>query len=264
MVSSADHQPGIGQSLGNIAKGFDHQFQPLVRSPLPEGQNAVLRIAASGKIRILRFSGKNAMRTQVHVVATIFFMQDLAISRHEHRNGIRQKKHLGGDGSRQTVGARVTNTSIFQIDGVHQMMQGDVGIATGQTGKHRGEKSGKSNQRIAAESAEEKIKPNHIWFELADRVQNVNGACRVVERPASLNRITFQFRFWQGNLVSQNSETNEGIAMQLLSNVEAVFTQATLTGWKGCDQANLHESRASRRSTLLDHDCRSRRSIKVR
>jgi hypothetical protein len=54
------------------------------------------------------------------------------------------------------------------------MMESNVGVATGQTGKHRGEKPGKSNQRIAAESAEEKIKPNHVWFEFADRVQNVN------------------------------------------------------------------------------------------
>ncbi len=174
MVSSANHQPGIGQNLRNTAKGFDHQFQPLVCSPLPEGQNAVLRIAAPGKIRILRFSGKNAMGAQVNIVATIFFVKYLAISRHEHRNGIRQKQHLGGDSSRQTVGTRMANTSVFQIYGVHQMMQGDVGIATGQTGKNRREKPGKSDQWIAPESAEEKIKPNHVRFEFADRIQNVN------------------------------------------------------------------------------------------
>ncbi len=91
MVSSADHQPGIGQSLRDITKGFDHQLQALVRSPLPEGQDAVLQIAAPAQIWILRFSRKNAMRAQVNIVATIFFVKDLAISRHEHRNGIRQK-----------------------------------------------------------------------------------------------------------------------------------------------------------------------------
>ena len=264
MVSPADHQPGIGQSLRNITKGFDHQLQAFVRSPLPEGQDAVLRIAAPGKIWILRFSGENAMRAQVNVVATIFFMQDFAIPRHEHRNGVGKKQHLGGESSRQTVGARVANTSIFQIHGVHQVMQRDMGIATGETGKNRGEKPGKSNQWIAAEGAEVEINPNHVRFEFADRIQNVNRACRVVERPASLNRVTFQLRFRQGKLVSQNGEADEGIAMQLLSNVKAVFTEATLTGWKCCNQANLHESRASRRSTLLDHGCRSRRSIKVR
>jgi len=104
------------------------------------------------------------------------------------------------------------------------MMQGDVGIATGETGKNRSEKPGESDQWIAAEGAEEEIKPNHVRFEFADRIQNVNRACRVVERPASLNRITFQLRFRQGNLVSQNVEADEGIAMQLPGNVKAVFT----------------------------------------
>lgn len=178
-----------------MTKGLDHQFQPLVRSPLPEGQDAVLRITAPLQIRILRFSGENAVRAQVNVVATVFFMQYFAISRHEHGNGVGKKQHLGGESSRQTIGARVANTSIFQIHGVHQVMQRDMGIATGETGKNRGEKPGKSNQRIAAEGAEEEIKPNHVRFEFADRVQDVNRACRVVERPASLNRITFQFSF---------------------------------------------------------------------
>ncbi len=99
-----------------------------------------------------------------------------------------------------------------------------MGIATGQTGKNWSEKPGKSDQWIAAESAKEKIEPNNVWPEFANRVQNVNRACRVVERPASLNRVTFQLGFRHGNLVSQNVEADEGIAMQLLSNVKAVFT----------------------------------------
>jgi hypothetical protein len=100
MVSSADHQPGLGQSFRNVAKSVDHQLQALVCSPLPEGQNAVLRIATPGQIRILRFSGENAMRTQMNVVATVFFMQDLAISRHEHGNRVGHQEQLGGDRSR--------------------------------------------------------------------------------------------------------------------------------------------------------------------
>jgi len=108
------------------------------------------------------------------VVATVFFVQDLAISWHEDGNGIRQEKHLRGHRSRQTVSARIADTGVFQIHGVHQMMQGNVSVAAGEAGKNRREESGKGNQGIAAEGTEEQIKPNHVRLEFADRVQDVN------------------------------------------------------------------------------------------
>jgi hypothetical protein len=57
MVATSDDQLGVGQGLGNNVKRFDHEFEPFVCSPFAEGQNAVLGIAAPGKIRILRSCG---------------------------------------------------------------------------------------------------------------------------------------------------------------------------------------------------------------
>jgi hypothetical protein len=88
MVASSDDEPGIWNSSRNNFERFQHQLQPLVGSPFSESQNAMFRISAAGEIRIFWPRRQDAMRTQMHIVAPIFFVKYFAISRHQHRNRV--------------------------------------------------------------------------------------------------------------------------------------------------------------------------------
>jgi len=48
VVPAANHQAGMRQRFRYMPERLDHQFQPLVRSPLAKGQNAMLRISPPG------------------------------------------------------------------------------------------------------------------------------------------------------------------------------------------------------------------------
>jgi hypothetical protein len=169
MIASPNHQSRIWQHFGHQLKCVDHQLEPFIRSPLAKGQNAMLRITAPRKIRAFGLPGQNAMRPQMHIIAAIFFVENLAITRHEHRHRIRQQKHPGSDRSCHTISARMPHPGIFQIDGIHQMMQSDMRVAATHARQHWGEEPRKSNQRIAAECAEKKIEPHHVGLQFPER-----------------------------------------------------------------------------------------------
>jgi hypothetical protein len=104
----------------------------------------------------------------VNIVVTILFVQDLPITRHQYRDRIREKEHSGGNGTGRAVGARVSNSCILQIDGIHQVMQSDVGVAAAQPRQQWGKKPKKSAKRVTAERTEEQIEPNDIGFHFPD------------------------------------------------------------------------------------------------
>jgi hypothetical protein len=96
-----------------VLKRLDHQLQALVGSPFAESQNAMLGIAPPGEVWILRLSREDSVRAKMNIIATILFVEDLAIPGHEHGNGVRQKKHLGSGGAKQAIGARVAHSGVF-------------------------------------------------------------------------------------------------------------------------------------------------------
>jgi hypothetical protein len=61
MISSSDDQLRVRHSLREQMKRLDHQFEPLVSSPFAESENAVLRIATPGEIRIFGCSAQDAV-----------------------------------------------------------------------------------------------------------------------------------------------------------------------------------------------------------
>lgn len=124
----------------------------------------MLGIAAAGKIRVFRHAREHAMGANMNVVVTIFLGEDFSISRHEHRDGIREKQQSRGHCASHAIGTRVSNAGILQIDGIHEVVQCDVCVATAQTRKQRSEEPEEGIQRITAECAEEQIEPNDIWF----------------------------------------------------------------------------------------------------
>jgi hypothetical protein len=146
----------------------------------------MLRISAQREIGVLRSLRKNPVRPQVDIVVPIFVMQDPAISRHEHRDRIRQQKHSGGDRPSRAIDPRMPNSRIFQVDSIHQVVEGHVGIATANARQQRGDQPHKSIDGISAECAEKKIEPHNVWFQLPDGIEKPNRARGVVHRPAAL------------------------------------------------------------------------------
>ena len=86
MVAASDHKLHPRMPVSNPAKAINHEFQSLVGSPLTERQNAVHWITATRKFRKFGTTREHSVRSEVDVPATIFFIENLAVSRHEHRN----------------------------------------------------------------------------------------------------------------------------------------------------------------------------------
>jgi len=84
MVASGDDEPCMRQNSGNDFEAFEHELQPLVGSPFSKCKNAVLGISSPRKVRILRPCRQNAMGTEMHIVAPVFFVQDLSIAGHQY------------------------------------------------------------------------------------------------------------------------------------------------------------------------------------
>jgi hypothetical protein len=88
VISPGNDQLDIGKSLHHRFECLEHQFEPLVGSPLTERKYAMRGIAAAGEIRVLGSAREDAVRPDMHVLAAIFLMENLAITGHEDRNGM--------------------------------------------------------------------------------------------------------------------------------------------------------------------------------
>jgi len=75
----------------------------------------------------------------------------------------------------------VTNTGILQIYGIHQVVQGDMGIAAGEACEQGSEQPGECDERIASKCAEEQIEPYNVRLEPSNGAQKSNRAEWVIE-----------------------------------------------------------------------------------
>lgn len=187
MVTPADHQPCSRQLRGDDIKRLNHQFEAFVRSPFAEGQNAMSWIPTARQVGKFRTARKNAVRTQVNVVSPVLVVEDFAIAGHENRDRVRQQQHTRSQSSRQPVGQFIANSSVPQVNGIHQMMQRNVGVAATQAREQRRHETAKGHQRISAECTEEQIEPDNVRFETLQCLDQIECICRIVERPAAEN-----------------------------------------------------------------------------
>jgi len=67
----------------------------------------------------------------MHVSASILFHQDLAISRYENRDRVGFKKYPGSKIPCGPIQHWEAHARVFQVDALHQMVQGHMGIAAG-------------------------------------------------------------------------------------------------------------------------------------
>jgi hypothetical protein len=181
----------------------------------------------------------------VHIIAAVLIVQNFAISGHEHGYRIRKQQHSRGERASHAVSARKTYSSVLQVDRIHEMVQGYMGIAAAQAGQQWGHQSGERNQGIAAEGAEQQVEPDDVGFQLPESAQQPNRACGVIERPAALDREAIQLRLDLGHLIGKDRKTQERVALKLLGNVKTILAQSSLTWWEGRYQTNFHSSPAS-------------------
>src|SRR5882672_7955839 len=132
MVASRDHQSCIWQASGDRPEGFNDWLESLVGAPFAECQYPSHRIASSGKVRVFRALRKDTVRPDMHVSASVLFHEDLAISGYENRNGVGFKKYSSSKGPCGPVQLGEAHARVFQIDPLHQMVQGHMSIAAGQ------------------------------------------------------------------------------------------------------------------------------------
>ncbi|MGE5055735.1 MAG: hypothetical protein ACM3WP_16375 [Acidobacteriota bacterium] len=213
MISAGYDQSCFRHLLSEQIERLDHQFEALVSAPLSECENAVNRIAASREIREFRPSGQNAMRPQVHIVAAILVIQNLSIAWHQYRNGVGKQKHARSDRSRKAIKMLVPNSDILQLHRIHQVMKCDVRVAATQTGKKGRHQTAERNQRIPAEGAEQQVEPDDVRLELAQRFQQPIRTRGIIEGPATDHRKSIQLRGFAGQLICQNGEVKERIAL---------------------------------------------------
>jgi hypothetical protein len=136
----------------------------------------------------------------------------------------------------------VTNACIFQLYGFHEVMQRNVGVAATQPRQQRGHKAGKSHKRISAKRTKQQIEPDHVRLHMVQRFQHVEEIAGIVECPAAHDPESVGLGMVLLQLVSQNREVQEWIALQFLRKVKPVLTQSPGTRGKSCDQTNLHSS----------------------
>lgn len=155
MISAGNDQPRVGQGARDDLESLEHQFQTFVGSPFTEGENAMLRVAADFELRILGAASENPVRAQMNVVAPVFVMENSAVAGHEHGDRVRHQEYSRGDGTSQAVEAHVADTGVFKVDGIHQVVQGDVGVAAAHACEQWREQSEKRIQWIAPKGTEQ-------------------------------------------------------------------------------------------------------------
>lgn|GEM_PF-3139789 len=178
----------------------------------------------------------------MNVIATIFVVKNLAISRHEHGDGIGQQQHPGGERACQAISPGVAHPGVLQVDGVHQVMQSNVSVTAAEARQQGCEQTEERIPGTAAERAEKQVEPDHVRLHSAYCIQNPDGAGRIVKRPATLHGKTFEFRLLRRNPVGEDSDAKKWIATQFFRDVKAVFAEPSLTGREGGHQTNFHYS----------------------
>lgn len=175
MIPASDHQPCLRHLLDQNIERFNHQLQALVGSPFSKCEDAVSWIAASREIGKLRPARENSVRPQVHIITSIFVVQDLAIARHEHRNGVGEQKHPGSNRTGKTVQLLMPNAHVLEFNRVHQVMKSHVGITAAQTRQQGRHQSGEGNEWIPPEGAEQQVEPHDVRLQLMQGLQQTVG-----------------------------------------------------------------------------------------
>lgn len=146
-----------------------------------------MRISSPRKVGKFRTTRQNPVRTQVHIVASIFVIQDLSISRHQHGDRIGEQHHARCDGARGAIQPLMADTGVLQVHRIHQVMQGYVRIPAAQSGEKRSRQAAEGDHGASAKGAEKQVEPDHVRLEAIQRLDDADYAAWIIERPAAQN-----------------------------------------------------------------------------
>ena len=136
----------------------------------------------------------------------------------------------------------MADARIFQLHGIHQVMQRDVRVAASQARQQRSHQSRERHNRVAAKCAEQKIEPHHVRLQSLESRQQAEHAGGVVERPAASHSKSLRLEMIMRELVRQYREIQKRISLQFLRNVKSVLAQPSRARRKSRYQTNLHSS----------------------
>jgi hypothetical protein len=188
----------------------------------------------------------------MNIVAAVLIIQDLAISRHENRHGVRKQKHPRGHRTSKSIQALVAHAYVLQFDRIHKMVQSHMGISSTEAGEQRRHETAERYERVSAKGAEQQIKPDHIRLQAPDGSDQPIDRGGIVERPAPHYGEALPLLKSCWKFIREHSKAKERISLQFLRDVKSVFAQASGTGRERCDQTDLHWPPASLSSSRFD------------
>jgi hypothetical protein len=93
MIAPCNYEFSLRQFRRKQVESFHHEFQSLVCAPFSEGQNTMGWSSTTRKVREFRTTSQQSVGPKMNIIAAVFIIKDLAISRHENRHGVRKQKH---------------------------------------------------------------------------------------------------------------------------------------------------------------------------
>ena len=98
----------------------------------------------------------------MNIVAPVFIIQDLAISRHQNGDGVRKQNHPRCHSASEAVQAFMAHACILQFDRVHEMVQCHVRVSSTQPCEQGRHEAAEGYEWVSTKGAEQQIEPDHI------------------------------------------------------------------------------------------------------
>jgi hypothetical protein len=86
MISAGNNELGLRYLRSEQFESLDHEFQPLVCAPFSEGQNTVGWSSTARKVREFGAASQQSVGAKMNIIAAVFIIQNLSVSRHENRH----------------------------------------------------------------------------------------------------------------------------------------------------------------------------------
>src|ERR1700722_6413179 len=131
MIGAGNYEPGIRHFLENKRKRLHKRFKALVGSPVSDGQNALVRIAAFRKLWRRRNTGKCSVGSREHIPRGVFLSQGAVIPGEQDRDRIRFQQCASRQVRSKTEELFLPDSSGGKIDVFDNVVQSDVRVEAG-------------------------------------------------------------------------------------------------------------------------------------
>src|SRR5580700_10339605 len=95
------------------------------------------RVSAPCKVGRVRLSRKDSVRTNGNPAAPVLLVQSFPVSRKQYGDRVRTQQQVRGQQAAQAIQSRIGDGRINQVDGLEQLVQGDVRVDAAQSCQSR-------------------------------------------------------------------------------------------------------------------------------